>query len=120
MTNFTRKRVTISFEVMVGVEGETLAPDETWRERAYDTLNDYCDGRRVFSVEMMRDGLTRLLQNSLESAVDVRSWRVCPNRMTEGGTHYACVVSEMKMRRLKTLGLTGETTIQIENMSEGQ
>ena len=103
------KKVTLSAKVSIGHRGGELASDEEWNAALVHVLDDWNDGRYPFSVEMLHEGLCRVLSAALGKAVQDHMYRVAPNKVAQDGASYSCKLASMRMRRLEWVSIHGGT-----------
>lgn len=75
-------RVTLEVEFDLGID--EVPP--TLAEHIQERLNDWCDGRHQFSVELFREGLERIITASLETAIDGEFRKAHGNAMISTAT----------------------------------
>lgn len=109
---FHYKKICLSFEVAIGTNGpDELISDERLKAAFQDGFSEYTDGRRLFSVEMIQDGLTRLLKNSIHKAVYEDVCARHQDKVTLDGTSLSCKLTDAKTAKLHGLFLSGDVEV---------
>lgn len=98
---FFTKKITLSVEVTVGVNGDKDLTTDADLAAALDTLmNDSCDGRQLFAVESFKDGLRQTVESSVRRAVDDAASKRFPNKANLDGTSFSCRYADYRLKKL--------------------
>ena len=103
-TKLFYKKLYLVVEVAIGVNGtdELIGDDELKTALEHD-LNACDDGRQIFSVEIFKDGLRRMVEGGLARAVYNDADRRFPNKRTLDGTSFSCKLADFKMKKLSSV-----------------
>lgn len=107
------KRLVLEFKIRVATtDDRELVSDVVLAEYLANSLNDHCDGRQNFSVEILKDGLERAVTGAISQAVQYQADGRYPGRITACGTNILCKLADAKMRRLEYVRVGAEVVVR--------
>jgi len=107
------KRLVLEVLIHVATKDDRpLVTDDSLTEYLSHVLNDHCDGRQFFSVEVMKDGLERAVTSAVERSVRFEADGRYPGRITPSGTNILCQLADAKMRRLEYVRVGAEIVVR--------
>ena len=103
-TKYYYKKIYLVAEVVIGINGpDELISDDEFKVALQENLDESTDGRQLFSVEVFKEGLGKVVDGALSKAVQDNASRRFPRKVSLDGCSFSCKLADHKLKKLASI-----------------